>query len=40
VAERTAKKPASLLNRLLQRRLGMRTGYREKAGQRAVALLA
>ena len=40
VAERTAKKPASLLNRLLQRRLGMRTGYREKASQRAVALLA
>jgi hypothetical protein len=40
VAERTARKPASLLNRLLQRRLGMRAGYREKARQRAVALLA
>jgi len=40
VAERTARKPASLLNRLLQRRLGARAGYREKAGQRAVALLA
>jgi tetratricopeptide (TPR) repeat protein len=40
VAERTAKKPASLLNRLLQARLGMRAGYRKKAGQRAMPLFA
>ena len=40
VAERTARKPASWLNRLLQRRLGTRPGYQERRASAATALLA
>jgi tetratricopeptide (TPR) repeat protein len=40
VAERTARKPASRLNRLLQRRLGTRPGYQERRASAVTALLA
>jgi hypothetical protein len=40
VAERTARKPASLLNRLLRQRLGMRAELQERRASTATALLA
>jgi hypothetical protein len=40
IAERTARKPASLLNRLLRQRLGMRAEYQERPARTATALLA
>jgi tetratricopeptide (TPR) repeat protein len=40
VAERTARKPASRLNRLLRQRLGTRPEYQERRASAAAALLA
>ena len=40
VAERTARKPASRLNRLLRQRLGMQPEYQERRASTATALLA
>ena len=40
VAERTARKPASLLNRLLRQRLGMRPEYQERRAKEPAALIA